>query len=242
MMAIVDGTGPYGEQDYQLTMARSFCYQLSTGVKNARYWEGPGSLGITTRSKGNQAYDWIGEYIKENNKEPVFLAGYSRGGATVIQVAKWLRQPTAAQPRINVEAMFLFDPVARDLALDADGIPDNVKHCYVVFRDQNCEVKNVAWKPNWGYGQDPDMDIYARKWMGNCQVAPDNRFATHVAPKRIRNASHGAVGGVPWTDRPADEAATKEAASWMNQWLRRHGLNMMLRDMWLVNKRTGSGR
>ncbi len=219
-----------------MAMARSFCYQLSLNVPNAYYWEGPGNLGVSTRSKANQAFKWIHDSMKVNPREPVYLAGYSRGGATVIQLAKFLCETTAQQPRIIVRAMFLFDPVDRDPALSGDGIPENVRNCYVIFRDRHCEVKNVSWKPNWGYGESGDLDVYARKWMGNCVVKPDDAGKTNVETKVIEQASHGAVGGVPWTERARDEQATKDAATTMNQWLRKEGFEVKLRDMWFVHK------
>ena len=60
----------------------------------------------------------------------IFLAGYSRGGAAVTEVAHYLRDMA-----LDVEAMFLFDPVKREGGLpNAGTIPRNVKNCYKILR------------------------------------------------------------------------------------------------------------
>jgi dienelactone hydrolase len=233
MFYIIDGTGPYNQELYDLAMARSFCWQLEVKFRGypAVYIPGPGNAGGTTYAKARDGADAIQNYRKRNNysnSKPIYLAGYSRGGATVIQLAKFLNQQI---PKNEVKAMFLFDPVDRDVFLDGQGIPNNVRNVYVVYRDQSIEDVNTPWKPNWGYGERPDKDIYARKWMGNCSVVPDDPNATKVRYSVIKNASHGAAGGSPWNNRAADEAATEAAATDMNKFLQMEGLPPILRDM-----------
>ena len=226
-------------QEYQMSMARSFCCQIDSQMgDDCQYIEGPGGLGITTHAKGNRAFNYCVGFVESraSHGKPLYLAGYSRGGACVIQVAKWLNDLEAP---IMVRALFLFDPVARDLSLNANGIPPNVQNVYVLFRDQTIEEVNVPWKPNYGYGTGPDKDIYARKWMGNCDVTPNDPSRTHLESTTIPQASHGAAGGVPWTDRAADEKATKDAAEWMTARMRKH-IPVQLKEMWFVHKRAGA--
>ena len=234
MFYIVDGTGPYSQEEYDLAMARSFCWQLEVAFRKypAKYVAGPGGMGGSTYSMARSGADEIQEFRKtfgggrKGSVRPLYLAGYSRGAATVIQMAKFLDQQI---PKNEVQAMFLFDPVDRDVAIDGQGIPPNVKNVYVIYRDQAIEEVNLPWKPNYGYGQLPDKDIYARKWMGNCSVNPIDPNKTNVATALIKNASHGAAGGSPWTNRRADEAATIAAANKMNEFLMKEGLEGVLK-------------
>ncbi len=229
MFYIIDGTGPYSQEEYDLAMARSFCWQIEVKLRSypAVYVPGPGNAGGTTRLKAHDGVKAIIDSRKRGNTKRLYLAGYSRGGATVIQMAKFLKHQT----REVIQAMFLFDPVDRDVFLDGSGIPTNVRNVYVIYRDQTIEEVDTPWKPNWGFGERPDYDIYARKWMGNCKIVAKDTRATNVRETIITGASHGAVGGSPWTDRAADEAATDSAAAKMNTFLQMEGLPRMLKDM-----------
>lgn len=247
MFYIVDGTGPGDETDYDLAMARSFCWQLEVEFRHypAKYVRGPDWKGGTTYTTARTGADEIQEFRKtfgggtQGSVRPIYLAGYSRGAATVIQMAKFLNQQI---PKNEVKAMFLFDPVDRDVAIDGQGIPPNVKNVYVIFRDQSIEEVNLPWKPNYFYGELPDRDIYARKWMGNCDVNALDKSRTNVTPPAIiKNASHGAVGGSPWTNRRADEAATIAAASKMNEYLSMEGLPGILKCKVKFDHQTQAG-
>jgi hypothetical protein len=237
MFIIVDGTGPLNQQDYDMAMARSFCWQLSTQLIRypAEYISGPASAGLTTYDKAWDAYHKIKKYLYTfPTPRKIYLAGYSRGGACVIYLASLLKED---ERHIEVEAMFLFDPVNFDANLPDPGITSNVKNAYIVFRDQTIEEVNTAWKPNYGYGVMYDKDIYARKWMGNSKCSPIEPSKTNVELKIIKNSSHGAVGGVPWVERSADKQGVDGAVNWMNPYLKKHKLPAVLKDMWFVNKK-----
>src|SRR5579871_4409617 len=130
MIAIVDGTGPFKDSDYAAEMKNSFCSQLKA-LPNATYHRGPEGTGLLTRSIASDVRDQVesGALCELN----VYLAGYSRGGAAAIQIAKWL---AADKNPIVVKAMFLFDPVGMDITTSHDGIPSNVRSCYVIYRDK----------------------------------------------------------------------------------------------------------
>jgi pimeloyl-ACP methyl ester carboxylesterase len=67
-------------------------------------------------------------FIRGHN-EPIFMVGWSRGGAACIQAALDLKR--AGFDR-NIEAMFLFDPVDQDGSTGdfLNVIPNNVNNCY----------------------------------------------------------------------------------------------------------------
>jgi pimeloyl-ACP methyl ester carboxylesterase len=265
MMVVLDGTGPYNTDQYKECLTKfSFCGQLkrsqsvAKAVKEVRYDDGPGTLPINRMA-------WLADEIADElravhrqTKEKIFLAGYSRGGATAIQVAKLLnytdRNPKTPKDRrivaVPVQALFLFDPVTKDALLDADGIPANVARCYVMYRDihiwEYSPKISLADYASWldktlavGFNvtgkNDPDR--YARKFMENSKVARDaGNQTTEIIPsdKRddgvIDDASHGAVGGVPWLERYEDEEPTKKAAKRMNGYLEKEGIPGVLEE------------
>ena len=224
MIVCVDGTGVYNEQQYQKDMSNSFCRQImeQKGCGKAAYFEGPGGAGLTTRGIGNAAWKAIRDFYQDNpgiyRTSPLYLAGYSRGGACVLQIAKWLYEDEFP---LMVKGLFLFDPVNRDLNLNMDGLgtPPNVKNVYVIFRDKSIEEVS--------YPMDPDR--YARKWMGTCKWEPQDRRATKVGlAEKITGASHGAVGGAAWLEREADRYGEAMAAAAMNRAFQAEGLNVTL--------------
>ncbi len=223
MIVCIDGTGVYNAQQYQKDMSNSFCTQImeQKGFGKAAYFEGPGGLGLTTRGIGNTAVKAILDFYKDGRvarHSPLFLAGYSRGGACVLQIAKWLYESNF---ELKIKGLFLFDPVNRDLNLNMDGLgtPPNVKTVYIMLRDKTIEHVDF---PN-------DPDRYARKWMGTCYWTPQNSQATRIGMcETIRDASHGAMGGCAWPDRLHDRLGELGAATAMNKAFRAEQLNVTL--------------
>ena len=103
------------------------------------------------------------------HRRKLYMTGHSRGGAIVINVARLL-----ARRGIEVEAMFLFDAVARNLALDAEVIPANVRHCYHAVRDPRA---------------------YSRESFSNCGMTAANPEALKI---RHFLTTHGGMGGCPF--------------------------------------------
>ena len=154
MLFIVDGTGPYDYEQYDRDFSKSFCSQMfKQKTAFAKYYPGPGTLGISTHVTANICTRDVVKTFTESRKTKIYLAGYSRGGAAVMQVAKWCAGYTTttvtsapanysgmlatqtATP-IPIEAMFLLDPVTKDFSVNGIGVPSNVKKCYVMYRDQ----------------------------------------------------------------------------------------------------------
>lgn len=250
LMIIIDGTGPYSPEQYTRSFRNSFCHQTKVQLKqDASYYPGPGSAGVTTGLKACAAFIEIRKFYQTSPADDIFLMGYSRGGAGVIQTAKWCN---LANNPIPIKAMFLLDPVCKDISLDADGIPSNVATCYALYRDTqilhyNAPLKTSDYEDFFDKAAvdvsnqflDGDPDRYAREWMGNCQVCrePGNRV-THIACGHrdgiIPKASHGAVGGVPWLERTADNSATQEAANRINRWMGDEKLVPRVKDLTFI--------
>jgi len=106
MLYIVDGTGDQDKDVYARQMAGGFCDQMRKKF-HGWYHRGPTLAGRETYTIANIVYGAIKKYGLLG-KEPLFLAGHSRGGAAVIYVAWQLKKSGH-----SVDALFLFDAVER---------------------------------------------------------------------------------------------------------------------------------
>jgi hypothetical protein len=115
-----------------------------------------------------EGYEFVHLHRLTHPQAPVFLTGYSRGGAGVVAVAARL-----AKDNVKVTGMVLFDAVDRALGATADEIPTNVERVVYARRDVNA---------------------FTRGTFGNCATrwhAP-TRF-----DMKVFRGTHGALGGVP---------------------------------------------
>jgi hypothetical protein len=118
-------------------MAGGFCDQMRKKF-HGWYHRGPTLAGRETYTIANIVYGAIKKYGLLG-KEPLFLAGHSRGGAAVIYVAWQLKKSGH-----SVDALFLFDAVERSATgenvpllggTNIQLIPRNVKVTYHARRD-----------------------------------------------------------------------------------------------------------
>lgn len=196
----VDGTGPLDDEEYRAGMSQSFVSRIcAEGNGSVRqYWRGPDPIDmlkgpspqfVANTIRWAVAPGWIPPLFPgvgfpqplppdPGSSEPIFLIGYSRGGATVIDTAVILKKHG-----IPVEAMFLFDAVTRSAWLSGAVIPSNVKVCYHAMRDP---------------------DARSRRSFGNSKAQPE---AGVIYEKKIAFTTHAGMGGVPWGEsgiiRPA---------------------------------------
>lgn len=237
MMLIVDGTGPADDYTYYQNMRGSFCAQLHRKLTayGARYYRGPSTSGFS----GPQL-DQIETTMKAmmlQAKGPLFMAGYSRGGAAVIHLANKMKKEG-----LKIKAMFLFDAVARDTSLDAEVIPNSVDNVYFAQRDTtitggtyvDIDLFRTDNKPIVDY----DYEKESRTWMSNCGLVRETgKGMGEHEQKTFTGGSHAALGGVPWMSGPAEKAAVTEVANWMTDRLARHKISVVLRDEWNVSLR-----
>lgn len=203
MMFGVDGTGAFKDEQYEREMSGSFVSRIcNLNLAGGRYWRGPDAIdtflsGPNPRTVAevirmtvvpNAAPPQIyaggmgpplivyekSETMRSDLKDRVFLTGYSRGGATVLDVAVLLKGYG-----IPVEAMFLFDSVTRSPWLSGEIIPDNVKVCYHAKRDPKTKSRqsfgNSTAKRETGVN-------------GKYDEIHDPPFFT----------THAGMGGTPW--------------------------------------------
>lgn len=180
----IDGTGPYSNATYKSTFANSFVnrlYRMWPYPHLRFYHRGPQTLGTTTKQYADKAFYFIADALHKRGAKAVFMAGYSRGGAAVIEVADMLKRygPT------EVECLTLFDAVDRSLQvggyLSNTPIPETVQHVIHAMRDPKSA---------------------SRESFGNCgsrYLGPASRHQ-----REMFLATHGGLGGVPWSG-PAGE-------------------------------------
>jgi len=121
----------------------------------------------TRRVTRSQTEDRQYNLLEERKK--IFLTGYSRGGATVIDVARRLERQG-----LQVEAMFLFDAVDQSAVLEGGAIPNNVRICYHAMRNPITS---------------------SRESFGNCGTRATR---PRGLISRWFVTTHGGMGGVPW--------------------------------------------
>jgi pimeloyl-ACP methyl ester carboxylesterase len=156
---------------YDKAFAKSFVSTLCKKKGNAKYFRGPLADGGYLWQSINEGAAFIVEKKRIKKDEPVLLTGYSRGALAAICVAKKLKEE-----KIKVKALMMFDCVDRDMANDAEVVPDNVENvCHVI---RNPAARSRATFGNDGMKYFPNSTKYLTPTMFMC--------------------THGGMGGVPW--------------------------------------------
>ena len=223
-MAIIDGTGP--AQGYEEAMKHSFCKQLdrSSGQYVAFYQRGPTAMGMEVMDLSFKAADWLRQEKRRTPDAKLMLAGYSRGGSAVILAAELL-----ANAGHDVDALFLFDAVARHVYAGGEVIPARVKFSRHARRSQNVsfvlkyegtisdyeKVGTTLSNPTR-----PSFSNTGLEWRG----AGDHERA------RAFMGTHGALGGVGWSFVTEDPGCQEAVADWMNGHLRARGVPVELKS------------
>lgn len=199
IFAGVDGTGPRNNALYSAEFRYSFVQRMarSWGEKGPwQYQRGPSDLGLNTKDLADAAAgfvekarnDYVARFPRERHpKVGVFLAGYSRGGAAVID-ACWSLQTLG----INVDCLVLCDAVQRTVGYMSTTIPSNVRVCYHAVRDPH---------------------TFSRNWFGNCGRQVESSGTLYR--ERSFFCTHGGVGGVPWLTA-GESGAIEEDGSFMD--------------------------
>ncbi|MBL8181579.1 MAG: LysM peptidoglycan-binding domain-containing protein [Blastocatellia bacterium] len=169
--------------DYQRSFHQSFVNRLQRNelvdFDDTWYLRGPYTSGLDTAERARACFNWVKASFKHNGAKAVFLGGYSRGAAAVIEVAKWLK----VEENIPVECLVLFDAVDRTNTLGDPyfrntRIVDTVRKVIHPRRNQISTHSRLTFGSCGGTLEDPSKTVEFYKYF----------FATH-----------GGLGGVPWT-------------------------------------------
>jgi hypothetical protein len=160
------------DQEYREAMKNSFVRRIwrHSPLANRYYYRGPDWSGTGPNLiRPHSLVEQI-RHFRQSEDERIYMTGYSRGAAIVINAAVLLRDQ-----RIFVEAMFLFDAVDRSFELDADFIPSNVRNAYHAIRDSSTG---------------------SRESFGNCGLQYESGVSHD--PTQPFFTTHGGMGGTPW--------------------------------------------
>lgn len=182
----IDGTSSLNDAAYQIDFYNSFVNKLGRNeivhFTNPWYLRGPFTSGFDTRKRAKAALEHVTAQWKSGAAKAIFLAGYSRGAAAVIEVASMLKKED-----IPVECLILFDPVDRTNTLGPGGdfgggiffntvIPDTVR---MVIRPE----RNI-------------LTTLSRVSFQKCgQKLESSRTELFT---QLFYATHGGLGGTPW--------------------------------------------
>ena len=227
-LAIVDGTGDFGDESYAASMRNSFCMQMAGGVAgeslsggvHSYYQRGPSLEGYRVSDKAALASAFLRRIHKARPGVPLMLAGYSRGGSSVIMAAEQL-----AKDKIPVHALFLFDPVARHASTGGEVIPANVRKVWVARRSQDPALI-AKYEP---------LDVPVLRLVTSNPMRPsfggtgrEYLGERHNLQEQIFRGSHGAIGGVGWKKVTEDPGCQNQVASWMSDAFRAVNLPISL--------------
>ena len=206
-LAVIDGTGPYDDETYNKLMQHSFCNQIACQIGAAgRYERGPSTEGYRVHERGERAAKFL-EDGRRRGARRLMLAGYSRGGSAAIMSAEILQKQG-----IRVDAMFLFDPVARHASQGGEVVSANVALLYIARRrlDPGLVAKyDHTIGPLWHRMFHNPMRVF----FGETAV----RHAGSVNAKiSAFPGSHGAIGGVGWKHVSEDTNCQIHVAAFMN--------------------------
>lgn len=207
MIVCVDGTGDSDEATYKKDMATSFCNQIAHQA-GGQYMRGPTLTGSEVNAISIEAAAKAMEL--SGRGQPIYLAGYSRGGCTVIHTAIRLRQRG-----LRVKAMFLFDAVDMQFSTGTtltQIIPDNVDY-----------VAHARGERSLGfYARNPVISrfyfINTGRYLAGSGVRHEQKFV----------GTHGALGGAPFTEVREDRGCVAAVAAWMTKHLQGQGLAVSL--------------
>jgi len=187
----IDGTGPTSNAQYAAEFKNSFVNRLYKNWHSPlkTYDRGPAWSGKTTAERSQSLARQISmnlkifRYIKKPDPsvEPrIYLAGYSRGGAAVINTCHLLKNLGE-----KVHCLFLFDAVDRTITIDDDHtiVPSNVRFCFHALRSPSSASREVF--ENCGSG------------------ATGHRIGLGYKELTFK-CTHGGMGGVGWTTAGAD--------------------------------------
>jgi hypothetical protein len=187
MLIGIDGTGagpflsfdlggwlpPEERPGYYADMKSSFVRELVQeyqGEWGSNYFRGPTLLGEECGAIADACMKFARSPIASG--APIYLTGYSRGGAIAIEVAKRIR---AEFPQVRIPVMALFDAVDRELTFgDLQTIPGNVDLVFHARRDRI---------------------VGSRVYFGNCGTKAEPPCAL---VQQTFVTTHGGMGGVPW--------------------------------------------
>lgn len=210
----IDGTGDWFNSNYAQTFTNSHVRKLSRGegiggsqawIPGVFYHRGPRLFGNDTYIQACKAYKYVIAQLKDHPRARIFLSGYSRGGAGVIEVAYWLK--SARHP---VDAIFLFDAVDKSIPVGGlPRIPYDPRRWSPPFDPYDpFNPKKWIHPPGRPISSNAKQVYHARRHpqaesresFGNCGYLREDSSKTGYTEQYFL-ATHGGMGGMPWDNQ-----------------------------------------
>lgn len=187
----VDGTSTETDDKYKEVFRDSNVHRLFLNWNHSphkKYLRGPNMLDTRKDISTATSAEAIKNFVREkwgpyrrgpNYDKAVFLAGYSRGGAAVIEASMYLKRYG-----IPVECLILFDPVDKSLGVGGvydTPICDNVRNVIHIIRSEA-----AGSRESFKY-----CGTRRESWVKTKGPAPVAFLGTHAA-----------MGGTLWPDPP----------------------------------------
>jgi hypothetical protein len=209
----IDGTGPDSNKKYALDFAESHVRRLYKSwpwPELAFYSRGPTTLGMETGVLAQEAYGWVRRLFKSGKAKGIFLAGFSRGGAAVVETAAYLNSFIGTTYTVNCLALFdavdrssevgLFVP--RGFSPTTAGAATAASGAGALL---GAAVAAVGMTFDTPVGGNVELCLHAfrakesksRGSFGNCGLTILRPAKTKGKVKHFR-CTHGGVGGTPW--------------------------------------------
>lgn len=194
----IDGTGTADNEEYAQTFANSFVNRLQQTFSDAPFYSrGPTVDGMATMALASLAFVHVMSRWRDEQQDAVVLAGYSRGGAAVIETAQMLKEAG-----VPVEALILFDAVDRSTVVGtpiSEELPPSLRHLIPAkynFRvGQNTKIASTVKQVI--YPQRLRLQTRSRLTFQNCGFLVENAAMPFLHAQFY--ATHGGMGGCPWT-------------------------------------------
>lgn len=170
----IDGIGVLlqkGQSDrHRSSYVRRIIDNSSSTTQEKKYLAGPTDTSGSLDASIAEGYRFVrSRYRAAQGDSPVLLAGYGRGAAGIIRLARRLEKRN-----ISVNAMLLFDAVERYSGSEVDSIPNSVKSVLHVRRQADVKSR-------------PDLIS-----VGSRSNAPT------TYEEKFFSCTHAAMGGAPW--------------------------------------------
>ena len=184
MLIAMEGSSPTirGENNYKYYVWNAY---QQTKESSKLYIPGPATISwglssINIRTMADNATAFI-----RAGSGPIYLVGWSRGGAACVQVAIDLKNSGFGR---NIDALFLFDPVDQDgsTADFLNVVPSNVTNCY--------HAEALSKEGIWA----SVFPTCAKKFETGVNYVPGKFNTTHGGIAGTEGGSKGDAGSGAW--------------------------------------------
>ncbi len=204
----IDGTNVNGGGSHVSKLAQDWPWQ-----NLVLYKPGPTTLGLETGVLAQEAYGFVRQKMESGDAKGIFLAGFSRGGAAVIETASYLSSFFGKSYTVNCLA--LFDAVDRSTEVGLfvpQGFSPAKAGAAALLSGAGAIIGGAIAAMGMTFdtpiGGNVELCLHAfrhkdaksRESFGNCGLTVLQPSKTKIIQEHFR-CTHGGVGGTPWSPK-----------------------------------------